>query len=62
MEQTKAPDEHPSEEWTDLPWRKLEQHLYRLQKRIGPRLYSWRSENGSQTPESVDARPGLLDS
>jgi len=34
MEQTKAPDSDPSEEWADLPWRKLEQHLYRLQKRI----------------------------
>jgi hypothetical protein len=34
MEQTKAPDTNPSEEWTDLPWRKLEQHLYRLQKRM----------------------------
>ena len=34
MEQTKAPDAHPSEEWADLPWRKLEQHQYRLQKRI----------------------------
>src|SRR5438552_7528265 len=34
MEQTKAPDAHPSEEWAALPWRKLEQHLYRLQKRI----------------------------
>src|SRR5712675_15605 len=34
MEETKAPDTHPSEEWAALPWRKLEQHLYRLQKRI----------------------------
>src|SRR2546426_9498254 len=34
MEQPKAPDTNPSEEWADLPWRKLEQHLYRLQKRI----------------------------
>src|SRR5258708_477084 len=34
MEQTKAPDTNPSEEWADLPWRKLEQPLYRLQKRI----------------------------
>ena len=34
MEHTKAPDTNPSEEWTELPWRKLEQHLYRLQKRI----------------------------
>ena len=34
MEETKAPDVHPSEEWAALPWRKLEQHLYRLQKRI----------------------------
>ncbi len=34
MEQTKAPDESSSEEWAGLPWRKLERHLYRLQKRI----------------------------
>src|SRR5207245_8360645 len=34
MEQTKAPEAHPSEDWAALPWRKLEQHLYRLQKRI----------------------------
>src|SRR5712691_2492521 len=34
MAQTKAPDTNPSEEWADLPWRKLEHHLYRLQKRI----------------------------
>ena len=34
MEETKAPDASPSEEWTAVPWRKLEQHLYRLQKRI----------------------------
>src|SRR6266700_8205837 len=34
MEHTKAPDTNASEEWADLPWRKLEQHLYRLQKRI----------------------------
>jgi RNA-directed DNA polymerase len=34
MEETKAPDAHPSEEWAALPWRKLEQHLYHLQKRI----------------------------
>jgi RNA-directed DNA polymerase len=34
MEETKAPDTYPSEEWADLLWRKLEQHLYRLQKRI----------------------------
>lgn len=34
MEQPKAPDAHPSAEWAALPWRKLEQHLYRLQKRI----------------------------
>src|SRR5256884_2227739 len=34
MEQAKAPDGNPSEEWAALPWRKLEQHLYRLQKRI----------------------------
>jgi len=34
MEETKAPDESLSEEWTGLPWRKLEQHQYRLQKRI----------------------------
>src|SRR6184192_4247348 len=34
MEETKAPDANPSEEWAALPWRNLEQHLYRLQKRI----------------------------
>src|SRR6266516_788665 len=34
MEETKAPEAPPSEEWAALPWRKLEQHLYRLQKRI----------------------------
>ena len=34
MEETKAPGESLSEEWAALPWRKLEQHLYRLQKRI----------------------------
>src|SRR2546421_6265366 len=34
MEETKAPDASPSEEWAGLPWRKLERHLYRLQKRI----------------------------
>src|SRR5512135_143448 len=32
--ESKTPDANPSEEWTALPWRKLEQHLYRLQKRI----------------------------
>ena len=34
MEQSKAPDARPSEEWAALPWRKLEQHLYHLQQRI----------------------------
>ncbi len=34
MEETKALEAPPSEEWAALPWRKLEQHLYRLQKRI----------------------------
>jgi RNA-directed DNA polymerase len=34
MEETKAPDASLSEEWAELPWRKLEQHLYHLQKRI----------------------------
>ena len=34
MEETKAPDASSSEEWAALPWRKLEQHQYRLQKRI----------------------------
>ena len=54
MEHTKAPDAHPSEEWADLPWRKLEQHLYRLQKRIGPRLCAWRSENSPYVTEIVN--------
>lgn len=34
MEQTKAPDRSSSEEWAAIPWRKLEKHQYRLQKRI----------------------------
>jgi RNA-directed DNA polymerase len=35
MEETKAPaDPLPSEDWTLLPWRKLEQYVYRQQKRI----------------------------
>lgn len=33
-EETKAPLETMSEDWAMLPWRKLEQHVYRLQKRI----------------------------
>jgi RNA-directed DNA polymerase len=32
--ETKAPLEAVSEDWSMLPWRKLEQHVYRLQKRI----------------------------
>jgi hypothetical protein len=53
MEETKAPEAPPSEDWAALPWRKLEQHLYHLQKRIGPRLGSWRSENSSPVTEIV---------
>jgi RNA-directed DNA polymerase len=39
MKERKAPrDEHPldpeSEAWNKLPWRKFEQHVYRIQKRI----------------------------
>src|SRR6266849_6696485 len=39
MAQTKAPKTKPaldpeSEAWNKLPWRKLEQHVYRIQKRI----------------------------
>src|SRR5215475_14884015 len=33
-EETKAPLEAASEDWGMLPWRKLERHVYRLQKRI----------------------------
>ena len=32
--ETKAPTEMSSEDWSVLPWRKLERHCYRLQKRI----------------------------
>src|SRR5215831_18485053 len=32
--ETKAPPETVSEDWSLLPWRKLERHCYRLQKRI----------------------------
>ena len=32
--ETKAPSATGSEDWSLLPWRKLERHVYRLQKRI----------------------------
>src|SRR5690242_990135 len=32
--ETKAPPETVSEDWNNLPWRKVERHCYRLQKRI----------------------------
>ena len=34
--ETKAPPETTSEDWALLPWRKLERHVYRLQKCIYP--------------------------
>src|SRR5258708_16030162 len=39
MQQRKAPEIRPppdpeSEAWNKLPWRKLEQHVYRIQKNI----------------------------
>jgi len=35
LTETKAPRSDPeSESWRKLPWRKLEQHVYRIQKRI----------------------------
>jgi len=34
MEETKAPDAGLSERMAGIPWRKLEKHLYHLQKRI----------------------------
>jgi RNA-directed DNA polymerase len=34
MEEAKTPDSHLSVEWALLPWRKLEQQQYRLQKHI----------------------------
>src|SRR5437660_5123900 len=34
MADRKAPDEDQSETWNELPWRKLEKHVYRIQKRI----------------------------
>jgi RNA-directed DNA polymerase len=30
----KPPPESESESWRKLPWRKLEQHVYRIQKRM----------------------------
>jgi RNA-directed DNA polymerase len=34
MAKRKAPDESQSEAWNELPWRKLERYVYRIQKRI----------------------------
>ncbi len=62
MEETKAPDARPSEEWAGLPWRKLERHQYHLQKRLAESLRTWRSENSSQGTEIVNARPAQPDS
>jgi RNA-directed DNA polymerase len=57
MEETKAPDARPSEEWAALPWRKLERHQYHLQQRIAESLRTWRSENSSQATEIVTEVP-----
>src|SRR5260370_7911528 len=34
MAKRKAPEQHQSEAWNELPWRKLEKHVYRIQTRI----------------------------
>jgi len=34
MAKRKAPGESQSEAWNELPWRKLEKYVYRIQKRI----------------------------
>jgi len=57
MEEPKAPDASPSEEWAGLPWRKLEQHQYRLQQRIAESLPTWRSANRSPATEIVNEVP-----
>ncbi|MGZ3623130.1 MAG: hypothetical protein ACXVCM_00245 [Ktedonobacteraceae bacterium] len=47
MAKRKAPGNDPqhvapvSEAWNKLPWRKLEQHVYRIQKRM---CAMWRTE------------------
>jgi len=34
MAKRKAPEQHQSEAWNELPWRKLEKHVSRIQTRI----------------------------
>jgi hypothetical protein len=56
MEETKAPDAGLSEEWADIPWRKLEKHLYRLQKRIFKASNEASITNDRITEEPCDAK------
>jgi hypothetical protein len=57
MEDTKAPNASSSEEWAEIPWRKLEHYLYRLQKRIAESLPTWRSEDSTYAPKTADEIP-----
>jgi hypothetical protein len=53
-EETQAPLETMSEDWSLLPWRKLEQHVYRLQKRIYRAGDAWQRPGSSQIAPVVD--------
>ena len=54
MEETKAPSAGLSEEWAGIPWRKLEKHLYRLQKRI---FKASRDNEASITNDRITEEP-----
>ncbi len=60
----KPPLDPASESWNRLPWRKLEQHFYRIQKRIFQAEQRDNKHTSSpQTPKIVDeVQSGTADS
>ncbi len=55
--ETKAPLETTSEDWALLPWRKLERHVYRLQKRIFRAAERGNDESSPPITAVTDAFP-----
>src|SRR5262249_15834514 len=54
---TKAPLDSTSEDWAQLPWRKLEQHVYRLQQRIFRAGDTWQQASSPSITPVTDAIP-----
>ena len=51
--ETKAPSVVTSEDWSTLPWRKLEHPTFRLQKRSIPRRSTWERPGSPSAPTVV---------